>query len=657
MLSNRSFRSKEPENRGIKDQLPSENEPQQLQDRDNQRNAAEGEETTLRLADSVVHENVLVLKYGPNFVAELSGLNAAKRQFDVIIVDCTESGFLFSCEHIIEASVLARSLLEVQGTLVFVKHDKAAALVRENQVGSTSFHVFESFSAVYDFSSTMAKHIQQAMGQGIEISKDSTDLSEQILMTIIPVLTMFGIKLKAGSEGTKRRNKVLGAIDNYTPLSSIAQRLSQQLTFDEVLEELRGMEKIGAIYPIFPKIPFLVNHFRNSRPFKLRDYLLEARLVSREQLDDVIFAMQNSKGGTTQRLTMGSICVSKGLLSARQLEIALQDQAFFGQLRDSEMNKFRLNTEPEARLQSLIGHLGTTEPAGVLQNLSTNRCQGVLSVEHRDRSFRAIFEQGRLLYAKQGRLKGNAAIIEFVSVWKEGVYVFIERQPPPDLANESCQVTKLLDKLLMDSALASDNVEATWKKFQRGSKSALEKLQDARNLLSSDNLVDPQEGYPLSADEVALMGRIWKLCDGLSTIDDVIKRLADVTTVQAALAIGRLLHYGLIKAPETDLGGPLTKFRSIITAVTQRIGLDHSEALLRISLRESQGYSAVARVFSIGTNCEIGAEVAAAKSAGLSLSMVVKALEDWQVKYIEHVSQEVDKSILRDIVYRVYQGR
>lgn len=614
----------------------------------------EGEEVTLRLADSVVHESVLVLKYGPNFIAELSGLNNSKRKFDVIIVDSTESGFLFCAEHLIEASQYARSLLEVQGALVFVKHDKAAALVKESPVGYLAFHVFESFSGVYDYSSTMAKHIQQAMGQGIEINKESADLSEQILMTIIPVLTMFGIKLKGGSEGTKRRNKVLAAIDNYTPLSSIAQRLAQQLSFDEMLEELRGMEKIGAIYPIFPKIPFLVHHFRNTRPFKLKDYLVEARMITREQLDEIIFAMQNNKG--VQRLSMGSLCVAKGLISARQLEIALQDQAFFGQLRDVEKNKFRLSSAPESKVQSLIGHLGTTEPAGVLQNLSSNRCQGVLSVEHRDRSFRALFEQGRLVCAKQGRLRGNAAVTEFVSVWQEGVYVFIEREPPPDLADESNKVTRPLDKLLLDSALCADNIEANWKRFAKGPKSALEKIADPSNKLTSA-LVDPQENVPLSPEEMEMMRRIWKLCDGLSTIEDLIKKLGDVTTVQAAMAIGRLLHYGLVKAPETDLDGPLSKFRAIISAVAQRIGVDRSEALLRIALRESMGYSAVARVFSIGSNCEIGAEVSAAKMAGLSLTMMVKALEDWQVKYIEHVSQELDKNTLRDIVYKVYQGK
>ena len=121
------------------------------------------------------------------------------------------------------------------------------------------------------------------------------------------------------------------------------------------------------------------------------------------------------------------------------------------------------------------------------------------------------------------------------------------------------------------------------------------------------------------------------------------------------MAISRLLYYELLRAPEVDLGKPLANFRSIITLISEKIGVDQSEALLRISLRESQGYSAVARVFSLGLQCEVGVDLSAAKAASLSLSNVVKALEDWQVKYIEHVSQELDKNVLRELVVSVYR--
>ena len=614
---------------------------------------SEADEITLRLAESVAHENVLVLKYGPQVLDELEGLLRGKRTFDVIIIDTTQAGFLFASEEMIAAATFARSLLEVQGAIVFVKHDKAAAFVKESPAGFLSFHLFESFSSVYDYSTSIAKHIQQAMGESIEIKRESTDLSEQILFTVIPVLTTFGIKLKSGVEGSRRRNLVLAAIDNYTPLNSVSQRLSEILAFSELLDELRGLEQIGAIYPIFPKIPFLVEEFRNGKTFKLKDYLLEARLITPEQLDDIIFAMQNTKGA--QRLSLGAMCVAKGVLSARQLEICLQDQAFFGQQRGGEKKKRHIETT-DSHVQSLIGNLVSTDPAGVLQNLSSNRASGVLTVDYRDLSFRAVYEQGKLAHAKQAKLKGNAAVTEFVSVWKEGVFVFLERSAPADLATDDCKVTRPLDKLLLDSALASDNIEAVWKKLDKASKSVLEKLPDSQNLLNSGQLVDPQEQYALSDEEVNDMQRVWKAADGLSTIEDITKRLGDVKTLQTAMAVNRLLHYALVQLPKSDLATPLAKFRNIISLVSEKIGVDHSDALLRISLRESQGYSAVARSLIIGVACEIGVDMAAAKAASLSLSSIVKALEDWQVKYIEHVSQELDKVQLREIVFKVYHG-
>src|SRR6185437_4529140 len=119
----------------------------------------------------------------------------------------------------------------------------------------------------------------------------------------------------------------------------------------------------------------------------------------------------------------------------------------------------------------------------------------------------------------------------------------------------------------------------------------------------------------------------------------------------------RLLHYKLVKVPVVDLQGPMDKFQSIVFNVANRIGMDRSNAMLRLSLQASQGYSAKARMFQIGTGGEIGVDLTLARIAGLSLSAVVKQLEDWQVSYIEYVSQELDKTVLREIVSIVYQNR
>lgn len=616
--------------------------------------ADEREQRTVRLAESLVQENVISLPYGPDFIDELSGLSQSKRLFDVVVIDCTNVGFFFTAEVMIEAVAHAKNVLELQGAMVFVKSDKAVAVIKESVVGLLTFHVFETLSQVYDYSPSLARQIQLTLGTKTDIAEETSDLPDQIFMSSVPVLTSFGIKLKAGMESTKRRNLVLAAVDNYTPLSTIQQKLSNRMAFDELEDELKSLEESGAIFPVFAKIPFLVHCFRNKLPFKLKDYLLESRLITQDQLDNLFFALQNNKA--SERLSLGALCVSKGMITSRQLEIALQDQAFYGQGGENEKVKIMVDQDQSSKVQSLVGHLGTTEAAGVLQSLANNRETGVLSVEHKDLQFRAVFEQGKLVKAKQGKLRGNDAVTEFVSMWKEGIFVFLERQPPQDLAEEACSVTRPVDKLLLDSALASDNIETLWKKLPKGPETALEKVEDTTNLFGSGNMVDPQDQYPLTPADITAMQKLWNQFDGLVSITQTIKKVSTLTTAQAAAAITRLLHYNLVNIPIVDLAAPLEKFQAIVYNVANRIGVDRSNALLRLSLQASQGYSAKARMFQIGTGGEVGVDLSLARTAGLSLSEVVKQLENWQVSYIEYVSQEMEKTVLREIVSMVYKA-
>src|SRR5207248_1271115 len=111
----------------------------------------------------------------------------------------------------------------------------------------------------------------------------------------------------------------------------------------------------------------------------------------------------------------------------------------------------------------------------------------------------------------------------------------------------------------------------------------------------------------------------------------------------------------LVTIPVMDITAPLEKFRQIVGDVGKKIGADRNVALLRLSLQAAQGYSVRARMFTITGGGDVGIDLAAARSAGTSLSVILKDLEDWQVKYIEYVSQEIDKNTLRDIVYKVHQ--
>ena len=266
----------------------------------------------------------------------------------------------------------------------------------------------------------------------------------------------------------------------------------------------------------------------------------------------------------------------------------------------------------EDRCSRLVGHLGTTDPSNLLQNIATNRETGVLSVEYKNLQFRAQFEVGKLTHAKVGKVMGNSAVTEFASSWKEGIFVFIQRTPPPDLANESCKVTKLLDKMLLDAALAKDNTDVVLKKLPRGIDSILEKMEDEKELLNT-TLPDPLDAErSLTQDDMVTVRRVWESLDGSTTLATVIHYIGNVTTWQAARAVATLQEHKLAMVPAVLLHTPLEKFQLLTSAVTEKIGLELSIAFLRLSLRDSIGYSGRVRVYSIGTGGEVGVDMAAA---------------------------------------------
>ena len=136
----------------------------------------------------------------------------------------------------------------------------------------------------------------------------------------------------------------------------------------------------------------------------------------------------------------------------------------------------------------------------------------------------------------------------------------------------------------------------------------------------------------------------------------MIRNLQDVTTADASAAIDRLLAYDLVNVPQVDLFGPLSKFQELVKRITETIGVERSEAFLRLSLRDTLGYSGRARVFILSRQGDVGVDMAAARTAGTSLSVVLQDLEDWQVKYIEYATQELDRKVLLVIIKEVHNA-
>ena len=56
----------------------------------------------------------------------------------------------------------------------------------------------------------------------------------------------------------------------------------------------------------------------------------------------------------------------------------------------------------------------------------------------------------------------------------------------------------------------------------------------------------------------------------------------------------------------------------------------------------------------MSNNGDIGVDMAAARQANASLSGVIQDLENWQVKYIEYVSQELDREVLLSLITEIH---
>ncbi len=611
---------------------------------------------TQKIAADAAADNIVVLKYGSDLMEELTALASANHLYEAIIIDATLCGYLFPAEMVINAATIVNNLVEVRGALIFLRADSATAIVRESLTSAPTIRVFESFADIFDFSQTVTKYIKTTLGKAAGFEEGGADLSQQILMATVPAFTEAGLQRKTHIEAPGKENHLMALIDNYTPVAALTQRAKERLTESEVLEALKGLETKKTIFPIFAKVSFLANCFKARRSFTLEEYLIGCKILNQSQLDELVLELQGTN--VKERMNLGALAVKRGKISSRMLEIALSDMAFYGQ-SDGTKTKSKMAsaaTSDEARVQSLVGHLGSTDPMSLLQNMATNRETGVLSVENRDMQFKAHFENGKPAHARIGKLHGNQAVTEFASAWNQGIFVFIKRPPTEDLTQESCKITKPLDKLLLDAALSQDNTAVVWKKLPRGPESVLEKDEDKKGLLSGEPLKDPKEKTPLSKNQMALLRRVYDSLDGLTNLTRTLRLLGDVTTSDFSYVIGVLLDYKLASVPDGDISGPMTKFQKLVLGIREIIGTDRNNAFLRLSFRDSLGYSGRARVFILSHKGEVDVDMAAARSAGTSLSTVKADLENWQVKYIEYVSQDLDRGVLLNIIRSVHES-
>lgn len=198
------------------------------------------------------------------------------------------------------------------------------------------------------------------------------------------------------------------------------------------------------------------------------------------------------------------------------------------------------------------GELGVFDAAGLLQSIATSQKTGVLTVQTGDnKQLWMLFENGKPIQARLGRMAGNAAVIEFLVTFEEGSFNFQERVQSgretklPKL-EDLYNVTKGLDRLLMDGALATDNFNAS-RTILPTSEIYIRPVPQEEFNARWQAIMSLREDDRPTPDEFNNMTEIVKRADGSTTLTKIFKQLEPTPIYHLWRAAALLYQHGLIQ--------------------------------------------------------------------------------------------------------------
>lgn len=198
------------------------------------------------------------------------------------------------------------------------------------------------------------------------------------------------------------------------------------------------------------------------------------------------------------------------------------------------------------------GELGVFDPAALLQSLATAQKTGVLTVQAPDgRQLWLLFENGKPMQARMGKYAGAAAIVEFVSTFEEGNFNFQEKSMSgketmtklPRL-DENFNISKSLERILMDGALAQDNFNAA-KKIIPTLNMLVRPVAPVEFAARWQQLGQIEE--PPMPEEFNVMSDIVQKADGNTTLHNIFRTMEGVPTHSLWRAAALLIQHGLVQ--------------------------------------------------------------------------------------------------------------
>lgn len=604
----------------------------------------------------------LTYSYRETLFAEFERLVEASKQFDGLIIDLMQTGFSVPLDELVKFSLYAKRLLKPQGVLLFVKADGAITLTKDDPGGGLTFNVYDSPFGIFARHPMLADYVCATVS-GIDrrrLRGGGSTLANHILYTSTPVLTDVGRKAKEGFNLPAPQSWVLQMIDDYSSVEAITRTLEERhhLPADETLRMLQELEAEDIIFPVFSRIQFLSNCYHNRKPFRLGRYMVAAGILSESQLQELLERQEEEGWGKGQKTFLGLLAVRLGFLNTRELEVLLDDQYLYGGYHKKADSEGQVGRNVETMRDSMIGSLGAIDAHGLLQSLSTAQKTGLLTVENRDKALVVSFTNGKPIAAKMNRLRGVEAVTEFVTQWTEGIFVFRDKGTSQEL-DESCELKRSLDKMLLDSALYKDQVNQILAQLPTGRNTILERVWNFETLwnkLSAKPLKYLDESPVTDRDKQSIQ-QLANLIDGLSTLDEVIKSFDLWPGYAIIKSVHLLIEQRLVNVQQASLFRPLSVFQRIVSELQKTIGRDDNKALLQASLHYVHGDSPAASRFHIDHEGRVSVNLAQVKTSGTPVSAVLLELRRWMEAYLAYCRRQIDPHIVDNAVAKIVNGQ
>lgn len=605
--------------------------------------------------------------YRETLFSEFERLVQEGKRFDGLIVDLIQTGFSLPMDTLVKFHSYGKRLLKAQGVMLCIKADGALTLTKDDPGGGLTLNVYDSPFGIFARYPMLADYVCATVS-GIDrrrLRGGGNTLANHILYTSTPVLTPRGITLKGTFELPPPQNWLLQLIDDYSSAEAIGRAMEARhnVQTDESLRLLQELEAEGAIYPVFSRIQFLSNCYHNRKPFRLGRYMVAAGIVSPSQLEELLELQQEEGWGRNHKTFLGLLAIRKGYINTRELEVLLHDQFIYGGYHkvsegdESSASASQKKRSIETMRDSMIGSLGAIDSAGLLQSLGTAKKTGLLTVENRDKAIVVAFSEGKPTHARLDKLTGYHAVVEFLVNWTEGIFVFRDKGASREL-DDICGLTHALDRMLLDSALAQDQMTKILEGLQGGRNAILERVWNFDELWP-EIAAQPMkflDETPVSDPDKQAIFNIAKLIDGLTTLDEVIKLSDHMPTHVVLRSTQALLDYKLVNIQQTSLFRPLTVFQRIVSELQDLIGRNDNKSMLESSLHYVHGNSSGAQRFHIDFEGRVSVNLSQVKASGTPVSVVLLELRRWMEAYLAYARRQIDPQIVDNVVAKVVHG-